>query len=102
MPGIAALRALGGDGEVDHGGAAPSRGAEPLEHVPIGEAKAIERVLAVVRTTMEANYASLRPALRGQHPKTHAVVRAEMTVAEKLPEDLRRGIFETPGRRYRD
>lgn len=40
------------------------------------------------------------PGKRGQHPKGHGVVWAEFTVAPDLPENLRVGVFEKPGRTF--
>jgi hypothetical protein len=43
-----------------------------------------------------------RPAVRDAHPKHHGCVRARLVVepADRLPEQLRRGIFAHPGRTY--
>jgi hypothetical protein len=38
----------------------------------------------------------VRPVLRDAHPKMHGLVRAEFTVLDHLPEQLRYGVFKTP------
>jgi catalase len=40
------------------------------------------------------------PAQRDAHPKHHGTVEAELIVDAGVPEDLRHGVFATPGRRY--
>ena len=40
------------------------------------------------------------PGLRGQHPKGHGVVWAELTVAPDLPESLQIGVFKEPGKTF--
>lgn len=40
------------------------------------------------------------PAQRDAHPKHHGTVEAELIVDPDIPEDLRHGVFATPGRRY--
>lgn len=40
------------------------------------------------------------PAQRDAHPKHHGTVEAEFVVDPDIPEDLRHGVFATPGRRY--
>jgi hypothetical protein len=56
----------------------------------------MERVVRLVVASMRTQYASTRPALRGQHPKTHGCVRAEFAIDAQVPSDLRHGIFATP------
>jgi hypothetical protein len=66
------------------------------EHVPAGEAEAIQRVLELTREKFKADYASVLPALRDQHPKSHGCVRAAFVVDADVPSDLRHGIFAEP------
>jgi hypothetical protein len=40
------------------------------------------------------------PAQRDAHPKHHGTVEAELIVDPDIPEDLRHGVFATPGRKY--
>jgi catalase len=40
------------------------------------------------------------PAQRDAHPKHHGTVEAELIVDADIPEDLRHGVFATPGRTY--
>jgi Dyp-type peroxidase family len=83
MPGLAALERLA---------ARPSRALQ-LERIPAKEPEAIHQVVESVSTQMHQNYAISRPMLRGQHPKTHACVKAEFIV-ENVPESLRVGVFD--------
>ena len=64
--------------------------------VPDGEAAAIARVQRALEQIMRERDATSQPALRGQHPKTHGCVRAELIVEDKLPGDLAQGIFARP------
>ncbi|UBF26686.1 catalase family protein [Kovacikia minuta CCNUW1] len=43
---------------------------------------------------------SAEPGLRGQHPKGHGDVWAEFTVESNLPEDLKVGVFQQPGKTF--
>lgn len=43
---------------------------------------------------------SAEPGLRGQHPKGHGVVWAEFTVESDLPEDMKVGVFQQPGKTF--
>lgn len=63
------------------------------ERPPEGEAAQIEGVV-------NASFVALRAAPggkvpRGQHPKSHGCVRAEFTVGDDVPTELRHGIFRT-------
>lgn len=63
------------------------------EHVPDGEAKAIDRIVNVSLALLDT---STRPVLRGEHPKTVGCVRAEFEVEADIPENLRIGVFSEP------
>jgi len=64
--------------------------------VPEGEPEAIARVQRALEHIMKARDATTQPVLRGQHPKTHACVRARLIVDENVPSDLAEGIFARP------
>jgi hypothetical protein len=66
------------------------------ESVPPGEEAAVARVVELTRAKFERDYASVRPALRDQHPKSHGCVRAQFVVGPDVPPDLRYGIFAEP------
>jgi hypothetical protein len=66
------------------------------ETVPPGEDHAIERVVDLVLDTMRSDYAAHAPVLRGQHPKPHGSVRAQLEIGLGAPADLRHGIFAEP------
>jgi Dyp-type peroxidase family len=82
MPGLAALERLA---------AAPSRALQ-LEEIPPKEPAATHRVVEIVLRQMTRTYRLSRPMRRGQHPKTHALLKAEFIV-EDVPADLRFGVF---------
>lgn len=72
---------------------------------PRTEAEAIPEIIAIERQILamkSVDIAAKGGAVpRGQHPKMHGLVRAELTVADDLPKDLRVGLFATPGRPYK-
>jgi hypothetical protein len=70
----------------------------PHESPPAGERAAIDRVVELVKAEIQRDYESVRPALRGQHPKSHGCVRAEFVVGNDVPSDLEHGIFARPGK----
>ncbi|MFZ0089738.1 MAG: hypothetical protein WAL63_09550 [Solirubrobacteraceae bacterium] len=89
-PGLSALHRLSAPLPYDSG----------LESEPVDEAEATSRVIGLVTQEMRRSYAATRPMLRGQHPKSHGCVKAQFTVAEGIPHDLRWGLFAEPGRSY--
>jgi Catalase len=68
----------------------------PHETIPPGENEAIERVRALVLEKLSADYGSVRPVLRGQHPKSHGCVKAEFVVDPEVGSDLDWGLFSQP------
>jgi len=64
------------------------------ELVPDGEAEAIE---AVLRANLALLDTDRTPVPRGQHPKTHGCVQAELRVGTDVPQALRHGLFAAPG-----
>ncbi len=83
MPGLAALERLS---------SRPSRPSK-LEDIPPQEPAAIDEIVAAVSKVMHRTYVADRPLMRGQHPKSHACVKAEFIV-ENVPEGLRFGVFD--------
>jgi hypothetical protein len=62
------------------------------EYPPPDEQVHIDSLIGRLRAKMERDYAQGR-MLRDAHPKMHGCVRAELSIEENLPEDLRVGIF---------
>lgn len=65
------------------------------ETIPPDEPALIARLVAQNLALLDE---SVRPVLRGQHPKHHGCVRGEFVVAEGLDASLRHGLFASPGR----
>lgn len=87
MPGLAALERI----------AAQRVDGMSLERIPPHEPASVHRVTDCVLEEMHRNYAYSRPMRRGQHPKTHACVRAEFIILNPVPADLRFGLFDVEG-----
>ncbi len=75
------------------------------ERAPSGEQQAIKK-LAQMQALAHRNSLGPdgrpHPELRGQHPKTHGVVRAKFKAAENLDERFRVGIFALPNEYFTD
>lgn len=71
-----------------------------LELVPEGEAAQIDNVIKLTVEQIRRRYPGESAILRGVHAKDHGCVAARFTVLESLPEELRVGVFATPGRQY--
>jgi hypothetical protein len=71
-----------------------------LESIPAQEAAQIENIVRLTVAQMKKRYPAGTPVLRGVHPKDHGCVKATFHVSDKLPEELRVGVFATPGREY--
>ncbi len=63
---------------------------------PPSETQTIDEVAEAFRRRVAADYASRRPALRGEHAKAHGVARATFTVRDDIPSHLQHGLFATP------
>ena len=63
------------------------------EYPPADEAAAIEGLVQFITEAMKQT----DPRLRGSHVKGHGCMRAEFTVLDDLPDDLRHGVFGNPG-----
>jgi len=66
------------------------------EPPPKGERQAIERVQRAIVQIMNDSYATERPMLRCQHPKTHGCAYGDLIVGDDVPTDLAKGIFAAP------
>ena len=86
MPGLAALELL----------SAPPAAVTGRELIPPEEPAATHRVVDLVLDQMHRNYAHARPVRRGQHPKAHAVLKADFIVKD-VPAEFRHGLFAQDG-----
>ena len=66
------------------------------EHIPVGEAAQIDRIVALHLNVQEKTESKLVPVPRGQHPKQHGLVCAQFIVEPSLPANVRYGIFSQP------
>ncbi|WZO98730.1 catalase family protein [Isosphaeraceae bacterium EP7] len=71
-----------------------------FEKVPAAEATQIGDVIGLTVEQQKMRYPGNKPVLRGVHPKDHGCVQATVEVLEALPENLRIGVFASPGRKY--
>ncbi|MDE1150633.1 MAG: catalase family protein [Azospirillaceae bacterium] len=71
-----------------------------VETVSPDEAETNRALAEVFETIITKTHADLGHAQRGVHAKSHALLRAELTVRPDLPTELRQGIFAEPGRTY--
>ena len=76
--------------------------AQPLEHVPAGEAKSIEDVRAHALSELRKRYPESQQMLvrRDAHAKAHGCVKAAFEVDANIAPDLRVGTFSQPGQRF--
>src|ERR1035437_808720 len=74
--------------------------ADSSESVPAGETEATAQIAALIEGTVAKDRKETGSAHRDAHAKAHGCVRAEFRVAEKLPPELRQGLFQE-GRVYR-
>jgi hypothetical protein len=75
-------------------------GNDSFESVPAGEVEASAQITALIEGTVAADHKETGSAHRDAHAKAHGCVRAQFRVNEKLPAELRQGIFQE-GRVYR-
>jgi hypothetical protein len=66
------------------------------ESVPADEQRHIERLIDNIRLLLERRYVD-KPTLRDAHPKMHGCVKAQLEVSTDIDEELRHGLFATPG-----
>jgi len=68
------------------------------ERVSADEPAAIAEIERLIRAQVTLHHPpGVRPARRGQHPKSHGCVRAEFVIDGSVPEHLRHGLFKEPG-----
>ncbi|KAF2728160.1 heme-dependent catalase [Polyplosphaeria fusca] len=67
------------------------------EHSIEGEEKLMQDIIANMSHYLRTHYEAGK-AQRGGNTKTHGVVRGELVIHDNLPEKMRHGIFEQPGR----
>ena len=61
------------------------------------EARRIQEVVDLGKETMKRDYPAGTPAKRDAHIKAHGCVRADVTVRDDVPAELRHGVFAAPG-----
>ncbi len=61
------------------------------------EARHIQTVVDLGKDTMKRDYPAGTPAKRDAHIKAHGCVRADVTVRDDVPTELRHGLFARPG-----
>lgn len=76
----------------------PVRYRPDLEQIEADEAETLAGLNDSLRKISETTYADSGHAMRGVHAKCHGLLAGELTVADKLPESLRQGLFAKPGR----
>jgi catalase len=67
------------------------------EYIPVGEEIAIQEIEKINKTFLPTHD---KPSRRGQHAKHHGCVKAEFIVEANLPEEVKFGIFQEPGRSF--
>lgn len=73
--------------------------ADSYESVPAGEAEAAAQIAALIAGSVAKDQKETGSARRDAHAKAHGCVRASFRVDEKLPPELRQGVFQE-GRVY--
>ncbi len=71
-----------------------------VESVPEGEAEQIAEIAELMVKLLEQRYRDGKPFLRGVHPKAHGCARATFTVNADIRDELRVGVFASPGASY--
>jgi len=71
-----------------------------VESIPSEEATQIKNIMGLTIEQLKKRYPGETPVLRGVHPKDHGCVMAKFKVLDTLAEDLRVGVFSTPGHEY--
>ena len=70
--------------------------SDSVEVVTPEEAENVREILAMMAKTQRANSDRHRHAIRDAHAKSHAILKATVTVQERLPKRLAQGIFSEP------
>jgi hypothetical protein len=71
-----------------------------FEMVPPEEAAQIKNIVELTVAQLKKRYPGNNFVKRGVHPKDHGCVIAKFKVTDNLADELRVGIFATPGREY--
>lgn len=66
------------------------------EYPPKGEEEATNKIIALLKATLEKDYPSPKRTLRDAHPKQHGLVKAEFIIEQNLHKELQVGIFKEP------
>ncbi|MBM7062003.1 catalase family protein [Pseudomonas sp. UL073] len=69
------------------------------EQIPAGEAELTRSIIEDAVRVVEQHRDNTR-VLRDAHAKAHGCVRAEVSVASELPQTLRQGVFQEPGKTW--
>ncbi|MDF1694497.1 MAG: catalase family protein [Saprospiraceae bacterium] len=64
------------------------------ENPPKGEAKATEKIISLLKKTLEKDYPPPKRTLRDAHPKQVGLVKAEFTVLDDFPKQFKVGVFK--------
>jgi hypothetical protein len=78
--------------------AAPLRYELAMETPEDDENETGQELVETLRTIAETTFRDGQHALRAVHAKSHGLLRAELVVADNLPEALAQGLFAKPGR----
>ncbi|MDQ2799187.1 MAG: catalase family protein [Armatimonadota bacterium] len=75
----------------------PHRPQLGRDYPPSDEAADIDAILTLLQRQYDHDYPPGKlPARRDQHPKAHGCVRAQFTITDDVPAELRHGIFAEP------
>jgi len=66
------------------------------ETPPRTEKAATDKIIRLLKATLEESYPDPKTTERDAHPKQHGLVKAEFIVAEDIPEAYRVGVFSEP------
>lgn len=70
--------------------------SEDVETIPVDEAEDIDRIIAVLRASLEQHLEKTGQYRRDVHVKAHGCARAEFRVPANLPPELAQGLFARP------
>jgi hypothetical protein len=64
------------------------------EYPPKGEAEETEKIIALLKKSLEKDYPAPKRTLRDAHPKQVGLVKAEFTVLDNIPKQYKVGVFK--------
>lgn len=64
------------------------------EYPPKGEAQETEKIIALLKKTLEKDYPAPKRTLRDAHPKQIGLVKAEFTILDNIPSQYKVGVFK--------